>query len=91
MSNEPETPEEKGAKLLAGLDDTPPSRKFDVAPDVKAGDLVYLNAETGRYEGVIKDYTPSHGVFDGYDIIISTQSFTIRHSLIDGHISADEE
>ena len=90
MTNESQTPEQKGADLLAGFDPDSPALKFPVAPDVQSGDCVWLNGETGQYEKVTET-SDFHGIFDGIAVIIpvsiNDKETFLRHSLIDGQMT----
>lgn len=82
--------EDNGTSLLAQWSQGErPTRKIKIAPDVKPGDCVWLNAETEQYEKVTTT-SPFHGIFDGYDVnIVAAWPFKIQHSLLDGQITMD--
>ena len=89
--SDPQSPEEKGNKLLSSWEQEMPiiSPKFPVAPDVRPGDAVFLNGETGRYEKAVDGQRP-HGIFDGHDVILKNWPFTLRHSPLDGDLTVTD-
>jgi hypothetical protein len=90
MNAEPEDLEPSRTNLLTSWQSIPVSRRLAVAPDVKPGDTVCLNAETGRYELAALGET-AHGIYDGYDVLIDGNLLKFRHSLLDGSFSIDHD